>query len=77
MEKARIQQLDLRGVVCPINFVKTKLMLEQLGSGELLEVWLDAGEPVKNVPRSVREEGHKIIELNRTAEYFRLIVEKR
>ena len=53
--------LDLSGVVCPMNFVKTKLRLELMDSGQVLEVTLDKGEPIKNVPSSVKHEGHKII----------------
>ena len=52
--------LDLSGVMCPMNFVKTKLQLEEMEAGQILEVILDDGEPVKNVPRSVKAEGHKI-----------------
>jgi tRNA 2-thiouridine synthesizing protein A len=53
--------VDLTGVVCPINFVKTKLRLEMMESGEILQVTLDKGEPLRNVPRSVRNEGHRIL----------------
>ena len=53
--------LDLSGVVCPLNFVKTKLQLELMQSGQVLEVIIDRGEPVKNVPRSVKSEGHQIL----------------
>ena len=52
--------LDLSGVVCPMNFVKTKLRLEMMESGQILDVVLDKGEPIKNVPQSVKNEGHKI-----------------
>ena len=53
--------LDLRGVMCPLNYVKTKLKLEMMDAGERLEVWLDAGDPIKNVPMSLRNDGHKIL----------------
>jgi TusA-related sulfurtransferase len=53
--------LDLRGARCPLNFVKTKLKIEDMTSGELLEIVLDDGEPIKNVPRSVAAEGHEVI----------------
>lgn len=53
--------LDLSGVVCPMNFVKTKLQLEMMASGQVLEVVIDKGEPVRNVPQSVKNEGHKIL----------------
>lgn len=68
--------LDLKGTPCPINFVKTKLKLEELESGEQLEVLLDEGEPIKNVPRSVREEGHKILKLDKEGEYYKVLIEK-
>ena len=54
-------ELDLRGVLCPINFVKTKLKLEEMSEGEVLDVILDDGEPMRNVPRSVKAEGHRIL----------------
>ncbi len=53
--------IDLTGVVCPINFVKIKLRLEMMQPGEVLQVILDKGEPLRNVPRSVRSEGHRIL----------------
>lgn len=53
-------KLDLRGTPCPINFVRTKLRLEQMAPGELLEVWLDPGEPVEQVPDSLAMEGYGI-----------------
>lgn len=68
--------LDLRGVVCPINFVKTKLKLEELNSGEILEIVIDAGEPMANVPRSIKEEGHKIIKVEKQNDHFRLLIQK-
>ena len=52
--------LDLTGVVCPLNWVRTRLALEQLGPGEELAVRLDPGEAIESVPRSAREEGHEV-----------------
>ena len=54
-------ELDLRGVACPLNWVKTKLALERLHPGEELHVRLDAGEPIESVPRSAREDGHDVV----------------
>jgi len=69
--------IDLRGVMCPINFVKTKLKLETLDEGQVLEVILDSGEPIQNVPKSIKEEGHKILEVKKEDDgYFRLKVQK-
>lgn len=70
-------ELDLSGVPCPINFVKTKLKLEELTSGDILEVVLDDGEPISNVPRSVKEEGHKVLKVEPEDERFRVTIEKK
>ena len=53
-------ELDLTGVPCPINWVRTRLALEELPPGERLEVVLDSGEPLDSVPRSAREDGHDV-----------------
>ncbi|MDP2718969.1 MAG: sulfurtransferase TusA family protein [Dehalococcoidia bacterium] len=55
--------IDLRGTLCPMNWVKTKLILEEMEEGELLEVIIDEGEPMRNVPRSAKNEGHKIVKV--------------
>jgi len=70
---------DLRGVACPMNYVKTKLKLEMMDAGERLEVWLDAGEPIKNVPLSLKNDGHKLLlqePLEAAADHYRILVEK-
>ena len=53
-------RLDLSGVPCPMNGVRTKLALEELAPGESLVVVLDEGEPLESVPRSAREDGHRV-----------------
>jgi TusA-related sulfurtransferase len=57
-------QLDLRGTPCPINFVRTKMKLEQMNVGELLEVWLDPGEPIEQVPDSLKMSGYTIEQIS-------------
>ncbi len=69
-------KLDLRGTPCPINFVRTKLRLEQMAPGALLEVWLDPGEPVEQVPDSLRMEGYAIAALIDQGEFFTLQIQK-
>lgn len=71
-----IYTLDLRGTICPMNFVKTKLKLEELNPGERLMVILDDGEPIKNVPRSVKEDGHLVLEMTRVDNHYWLLIEK-
>ena len=67
-------QIDMRGTPCPINFVKTKLYLEKMMPGEILEVWLDSGEPIEQVPDGLTVEGYKIEEIKDQSEYFVLKV---
>ena len=71
-----VTTLDLRGVMCPINYVKTKLKLEMMDEGELLEVWLDAGDPIKNVPQSLRNDGQKVLAESPADNFFKVTVEK-
>ncbi|MGP1375320.1 MAG: sulfurtransferase TusA family protein [Almyronema sp.] len=69
-------QLDLRGTPCPLNFVRTKLKLERMASGSLLEVWLDAGEPIEQVPDSLIMEGYQVEQLHPQDDYFVVQVRK-
>ncbi len=69
-------QLDLRGTPCPINFVRTKLRLEQMAPGALLEVWLDPGEPIEQVPDSLAMEGYPIEAVEDRSGYFALKVRR-
>lgn len=60
--------VDITGEVCPMTFVRVKLALERLPSGAVLRVRLNDGEPLRNVPRSARAEGHEILALAPEAE---------
>lgn len=55
--------VDITDVVCPMTFVKAKVALEELDDGQILAVRMNDGEPVQNVPRSIKEEGHQILKL--------------
>lgn len=68
--------LDLRGTPCPINFVRTKLRLEQMAPGALLEVWLDPGEPIDTVPDSLTMAGYIVEQIEDRADYFVLLVRR-
>lgn len=70
------KKIDLHGVACPMNFVKTKLALEEIRTGERLEVILDEGDAMLNVPRSLKEEGHIIKKVEPLGETYRVLVEK-
>ncbi|SNS62427.1 MULTISPECIES: sulfurtransferase TusA family protein [unclassified Azospirillum] len=55
--------LDITSLVCPMTFVRTKLAVEKLPKGQVLEVRLNFGEPLQNVPASLREHGYEVGEV--------------
>ncbi|MDP4796651.1 MAG: sulfurtransferase TusA family protein [Rhodospirillales bacterium] len=56
-------KIDITGLICPMTFVRTKLLLEKIAPGEVLEVRLKGSEPLMNVPRSARQHGHEVLSL--------------
>ncbi|MGD2064803.1 MAG: sulfurtransferase TusA family protein [Nitrospirota bacterium] len=60
--------LDIRGVTCPITFVRTKLALERMATGEVIRVVVDAASAVDNVPRSLTGEGHTVLGVRETGD---------
>ncbi len=55
--------LDITNDICPITMVKTKLLLEDMPVGEIVTIRLNSGEPLDNVPRTLRDQGHEVLEL--------------
>jgi TusA-related sulfurtransferase len=76
LRDAPASELDLRGVICPYNFVKTKLKLETMKEGEVLAVLLDDGDPIRNVPRSVESEGHTVLAQERVDQAYRVLIRR-
>ena len=71
------ETVDITDVVCPVTFVKAKVALEELIDGQVLSIRLNEGEPVQNVPRSIKEEGHQILKLIDNGDgTYNLIVKK-
>jgi len=71
------ETVDITDVVCPVTFVKAKVALEELEDGQILSIRLNDGEPVQNVPRSIKEEGHRILKLVDNSDgTYNLIVQK-
>ena len=60
--------LDITPEVCPLTFVKTKLLIERMEKGQIAEVRLRGAEPLENVPRSVRDHGHDVLSLEKEDE---------
>lgn len=69
-------QIDITKEICPMTFVKTKLKLETMSTGEILEVTLREGEPLLNVPKSVEQDGHKILDLRQEGSIYKLVIER-
>lgn len=71
------ESIDITDVVCPMTFVKVKVALEEIEVGQLLQIRMNDGEPIQNVPRSLKSEGHKVVavDLNEDGTY-QIIVEK-
>ena len=68
---------DFRGVMCPMNFVKTKIALTPMKSGQILEILLDDGAPIENVPGSVKNEGHTILSTEKVENYWKVLIKKK
>lgn len=70
-------EIDITDVVCPITFVKVKMALEDLADGQILLVHLKEGEPIQNVPRSLKDEGHKVLHVSQHDDgAYELVVQK-
>jgi len=67
---------DVTGEICPMTFVRVKLHLEQVPPGEVLEVVLKEGEQMRNVPKSIKAEGHRIEAVRQAGDKYHLFVRK-
>ena len=69
------KEVDFRGVVCPLNYVRTKLVLHQLRAGAVLSVLLD--EPgSRNVPESVQKDGHEVLSVGQQGDHWKVLIRK-
>jgi TusA-related sulfurtransferase len=72
-----VRTLDLRGVACPLNYVKARVALDRVDPGESIELWIDHGEPEENVPRSCEEDGFPVLLVEDAAEgHVRMLVQR-
>ncbi len=70
-------EVDITDVVCPATFAKTMIALEELDEGQILSIKMNGGEPLRNIPRSLKSEGHQILKLNENKDgTYDLIVKK-
>ena len=69
--------IDLCGELCPFTFVRTKLALEQMAVGELLEVVVDHEPAIRNIPRSATAWGQEVVGVTAISEGSWAIVLRR
>lgn len=72
----KVSSLDLKGVRCPMNYVKAKIYLENIKIGEIIELCLDEGEPIQNVPVSLRNDGQEILDIKKVDGFYKVKVKK-
>lgn len=71
-----MEKLDITKEHCPMTMVKVKLKLAELQPGEQLDVLLTGKEPLENVPRTAREQGHTIVSVTPQGETYHVVIEK-
>jgi TusA-related sulfurtransferase len=65
-EQARYR-LDITALLCPMTFVRTRLLLDGMRPGEVAEIILRDGEPLRNVPAAVRDLGYVVLSIEETS----------
>jgi TusA-related sulfurtransferase len=70
-------RVNLRGIPCPLNLVRAKLAMEKAAIGDILEIEIDDGEPIQNLPASLGRQGQEILETVKLDNYFCLKVRRR
>ena len=70
-------RVNLRGIPCPLNLVRAKLAIEKVGVGDILEIEIDDGEPIQNLPVSLGRQGQEILETVKCENYFCLKIRRR
>ena len=69
------QEIDVTDKVCPLTFVHARLTIDAMMPGKVLAICLRNGEATENVPKSIKELGHKVLSLkpiNEAADIYRL-----
>lgn len=72
------RELNLKGVICPYNFIKAKLALEEMSVGQILRVIVDYPTAIEDVPRGMEYEGEEVISVNKlNATDWEIIIRKK
>ncbi len=70
------EEMDLRGVKCPLNWAKAKVRLENLGRGDILELVLDDRKGKQDIPQAAEAEGYVILGVEEEGNLWRITIEK-
>jgi tRNA 2-thiouridine synthesizing protein A len=62
------KKIDIRGLVCPYTFVKSKLAIESMDVGQTLEILLDYEDASTNIPKSMQDHGQKVLKVEKINE---------
>ena len=76
-KQAADKELDITSEVCPMTFVRTRLALDRMAPGQILLVRLRGDEPLRNVPRTAREQGHEVLSLETDPDGVTLLMLRR
>ena len=71
------REIDITGDFCPMTFVRTRLALDRMTPGQVLLVRLKGEEPLRNVPRTATEQGHRVLSLETGADGISILVLRR
>lgn len=66
--------VDVTKDICPMTFVRTRLALDRIRPGQTLLVRMKGEEPLRNVPRTAREQGHEIVSIDTDADGVTLLM---
>ncbi len=59
------KSINIKGLVCPYTFVKSKLAIEEMAVGEVLEILLDYPEATRSIPKSMEDHGHRVLKVEK------------
>jgi len=68
--------IDITKDHCPMTFVKVKLALAKLASGDVLDILMRGQEPFVNIPKAAAEQGHSVLEANEVDGIFHVVLQK-
>jgi len=74
--KRQMLTVDARGLRCPVNWAKTKSVLENLQQGDRIQVLVDDPRSERDLPVAAEAEGHAVLEVERLRTHLRIVIEK-